>query len=142
MVTRSKRVIVSSPTATACSLLEEVLLGVEACPFERCFHFQSLAFHHQRIVTLRHLNVAAPADRHPRKRFWNEEAIPRSQQPGFLGMGVKDADGVAGELGQLHRSGLYLIHRAAGAVCGEHCSVSTLNRVGERPQSAASEPRT
>ena len=35
-------------------------------------------------------------------------------------MGVKDADGVAGELGQLHRARLDLVHRASGAVRGKH----------------------
>ncbi len=45
-------------------------------------------------------------------------------------MRIKDADGVAGKLGQLHRAGLHLVNRAARAICGKYSRVTALDRPG------------
>ena len=74
------------------------------------------------------------ADRHAREWLGDEEAIPGPQHPGLLRMRVKDADGVAGELGQLHRSGLDLVDRAAWAVRGKDRRMPSLNCLGQRPR--------
>ena len=56
-------------------------------------------------------------------------------------MRVKDADGVAGELGQLHRAGLDLVHRAARAVRGKDRRMPTLDCLSQRQQTAPSGAR-
>ena len=67
--------------------------------------------------------------------------IPRPQQPGFFRMRVKDADGVPGELGQLHRSRLDLVHRPPRPIRGKNRWMSTLHRPSQRQQTAAPEAR-
>jgi len=96
-----------------------VLLCVDARSFECFFYFQSLGFHHRWVFALRHFNVSAQLSL-PGRRAWDDEPIPRLQQPCLLWMRVKDADGVAGKLGQLHRAGLDLIYRAAWPVRSKH----------------------
>ena len=56
-------------------------------------------------------------------------------------MGVKDANGVAGELSQLHGARLDLVDRAARAVRSKDRGMAALDSLGQRPQAAASGSR-
>ena len=51
-------------------------------------------------------------------------------------MQVEDADGVAGELGQFHRSGLDFVDRAARAIRGKHCRMAALDCLTGEAESA------
>ena len=150
---RSKPVIASSPTVTACSsplrekprqtqvtvdtrgenALGKVPFGVEACAFQRRFH-QPLGFDQLRIFASRHLYVASPADRYARERLGDEEADPMISGSMLFPDGRRRCRSSSRELGQFHCAGFDFVDRAAWAIRGEDRRVSALDCLGQRPQ--------
>ena len=66
----------------------------------------------------------------------------------FCGMGIKDADGAAGKLGQLHRAWLHPVNRPARTIRGKYRRMSALRTALASassplpPERAARSPRS